>query len=185
MTQNPDWVRFSYEIEVKVNDFITAQTNCYGGITTTYILGKEVRFIEDLEVEPTWFVGGEKTNYDGFKELYNKLFKSDYSKLEDELDKFCRSEISKSIENLIDDYSAKDRIKFLKETLSQCLRIKSKNGVLMLRNTWELVSILATFGIPFIESKRFEVANSQDYAYGIPEFTIESLITELIEKYDK
>lgn len=34
LVSNPDWIRFSKDLEVEVNSMITAKVNAFGGLTT-------------------------------------------------------------------------------------------------------------------------------------------------------
>jgi hypothetical protein len=89
LVSNPDWIRFSKDLEVEVNNMITAKVNATGGLNTIRTsLGDFVTF-EDIECDVDYYLNGEELKRDGFKELYTKLFKTTtFDELEESIEGF-------------------------------------------------------------------------------------------------
>ena len=77
-----DYVRYSKDLTIKVNDIITVEANCFGGLVKADSLYGEVLTLEDPECDLEFFINGELCKYVGFKDLYTKLFTEDFKTFE-------------------------------------------------------------------------------------------------------
>lgn len=185
LVSNPDWIRFSKDLEVEVNGMITAKVNAYGGmytIQTTY--GDFIAF-EDIECEVDYYLNGEEVRRDGFKELYTKLFKNTtFEKLEHSVMDFCEKEIADKCANYVGHLNPKTKIKIINELLSCKPIYTTLEGEKIVSNTWDIIEVLSTFGREFvISNKRFELED-KEFKYGIPVYQINKTIEKLQTKYD-
>lgn len=185
LVSNPDWVRFSKDLEVEVNGMITAKVNACGGMNTIRTsLGDFVTF-EDLECDIEYCLNGEELKKDGFKELYTKLFKTTtFDELEDSIYDFCESEIKNKNANHIEHLNTKSRIQILKELLANCPSFTHADGGTIITNYWNINEVLRTFGSDLlIKSKKYYIS-ADDYKYGISYDEVIRAIVKLQTKYD-
>ena len=105
---NEDYVRFSKDLTIKVNDLITVEANICGGVVRidSELFGKVV-ILEDPDTSPTYYIGGKKTKYLGFKELYNQLFQDNYSDFIRNIEQFAEKEVLNTFENNINELTKK------------------------------------------------------------------------------
>ena len=61
LKHNEDYVRFSKSLTIKMNEFITAEVDIYGGVGSidSKLFGKVI-VLEDPDTCPTYYIGGQK-----------------------------------------------------------------------------------------------------------------------------
>jgi hypothetical protein len=186
LVSNPDWIRFSKDLEVEVNNMITAKVNACGGLTTIRTsLGDFVTF-EDVECDIDYYLNGEELKRDGFKELYTKLFKTTtFDELEDSIYDFCELELKNKNANHISHSNAKTRIKILKELIADCRSFTNKDGNTIITNHWNINEVLKTFGSDLIVKSQKHYISEDSYKYGVSYSEVTRVIAKLQTKYDK
>jgi hypothetical protein len=185
LVSNPDWVRFSKDLEVEVNGMITAKVRAYGGMNTIRTsLGDFVTF-EELECDIDYCLNGEELKRDGFKELYTKLFKNTtFEEFEESIESFCEDELKNKNANHIEHLNPKSKIKVLKELLANCPSFNHADGDTILTNYWSINEVLQTFGSDLlIKSKKYYIS-ADDCKYGISCYEVIRAINKLQKKYD-
>jgi hypothetical protein len=112
LKHNEDYVRFSKDLTIKVNDLITAEVNICGGVITidSKLFGK-VTVLEDPDSYQTYYIGNKKTKYQGFKDLYNQLFQDNYDDFINNLDRFAENEVLNTFENSINKFNEETKNK--------------------------------------------------------------------------
>jgi hypothetical protein len=178
LVSNPDWIRFSKDLEVKVNNMITAKVNATGELNTIRTsLGDFVTF-EDIETDIDYYLNGEELKREGFKELYTKLFKTTtFDDLEDSIYDFCEFELKNKNANHIGHLNKSTRIKILNELIETCPRTHHY-GSTVLRQYWQVNTLLRTFGKEFVVS-------SERFSLGGPEYTYGLDLTKVLDMFDK
>jgi hypothetical protein len=186
LVSNPDWIRFSKDLEVEVNNMITAKVNATGGLTTIRTsLGDFVTF-EDVECDIDYYLNGEELRREGFKELYTKLFKTTtFDDLEDSIYDFCELELKNKNANHIGHSNAKTRIKILKELIADCRSFTNKDGNTIITNHWNINEVLKTFGSDLIVKSQKHYISEDSYKYGVSYGEVTRVIAKLQTKYDK
>ena len=185
LVHKPDWIRFSKELEIKVNDMITAKAAVYGGMVTLQTSIGDFIALEDVQCEIDYYLNGEALKRDGFKELYTKLFKNTtFDKFEESIEDFCEAEVQKGCTRYIGHLDPAVRIKIIKELLSRKTIYTTLDGEKIVSNSWDINEVFLTFGREFVfSSKRFELADNE-FKYGVPLYQINKTIERLQTKYD-
>ena len=183
LKHNADYVRFSKELTIKVNDLITAEVDICGGVVhiDSKLFGK-VTVLEDPEACPTYYICGEKTKYAGFKDLYNKLFKDDYDDFLDKLDRFAYDEVLSTYENNIIGLTKKQKIKLLKEQVDLMPRFESDCGKMIGYRQWAVNEVLYTLNIPRPSSKKYNRLYEVGTTWGVDLNEYQNIIDDLLKK---
>ena len=185
LTSNPDWIRFSKDLEIKVNNMITARVNASGGLITIRTSLGDFTTFEDVETDIDYYLNGEELKREGFKELYTKLFKTTtFDDLEDSIYNFCELELKNKNANHIGHLNASTRIKMLKELLTDCRSFYDKNNNQIVTNHWYINEVLKTFGSDLIVKSQKHYISEDSYKYGVPYNEVEWVIFKLQKKYD-
>ena len=185
LTSNPDWIRFSKDLEIKVNNMITAKVNATGGLITIRTSLGDFTTFEDVETDIDYYLNGEELRREGFKELYTKLFKTTtFDDLEDSIYNFCELELKNKNANHIGHLNASTRIKMLKELLADCRSFYDKNNNQIITNHWYINEVLKTFGSDLIVKSQKHYISEDSYKYGVPYNEVEWVIFKLQKKYD-
>ena len=185
LTSNPDWIRFSKDLEIKVNNMITARVNASGGLITIRTSLGDFTTFEDVETDIDYYLNGEELKREGFKELYTKLFKTTtFDDLEDSIYNFCELELKNKNANHIGHLNASTRIKMLKELLTDCRSFYDKNNNQIVTNHWYINEVLKTFGSDLIVKSQKYYITEDKYKYGVPYNEVEWVIFKLQKKYD-
>ena len=185
LTSNPDWIRFSKDLEIKVNNMITAKVNATGGLITIRTSFGDFTTFEDVETDIDYYLNGEELKREGFKELYTKLFKTTtFDDLEDSIYNFCELELKNKNANHIGHLNASTRIKMLKELLTDCRSFYDKNNNQIITNHWYINEVLKTFGSDLIVKAQKHYISEDSYKYGVPYNEVEWVIFKLQKKYD-
>jgi hypothetical protein len=185
LTSNPDWIRFSKDLEIEVNNMITAKVNACGGLITIRTSFGDFTTFEDVETDIDYYLNGEELRREGFKELYTKLFKTTtFDELEDSIYDFCELELKNKNANHIGHSNAKTRIKILKELITDCRSFYDKNYNQIITNHWHINEVLRTFGSDLIvKSQRYDISED-NYKYGVSYDEVVRLVVKLQKKYD-
>ena len=181
-----DYIRVSKNLTIKVNDLITVDANLCAGLVyiESEIFG-EVAVLEDAEVDPIFYINGVETKCDGFKELYNKLFKKDYSKFEDEICKFAEKQVLLKYPGSIESLTTKQKIKLFREQIDAMPTFESDCGKTIAYHQWAVNNVLYTLNIPRPSSKKyintcsFGIAGSR---YGVEISVYQNILNELLNK---
>jgi hypothetical protein len=185
LVSNPDWIRFSKDLEIKVNNMITAKVNATGGLNTIRTSFGDFTTFEDVECDVDYYLNGEELKKDGFKELYTKLFKTTtFDKLEDSIYDFCELELENKNANHIGHSNAKTRIKILKELLADCRSFTNTDGGTIITNHWNINEVLKTFGNDLmVKSQKYNISGDS-YRYGVSHEEVTRVVAKLQKKYD-
>jgi hypothetical protein len=185
LTSNPDWIRFSKDLEIEVNNMITAKVNACGGLITIRTSFGDFTTFEDVETDIDYYLNGEELRREGFKELYTKLFKTTtFDDLEDSIYDFCERELKNKNANHIGHSNAKTRIKILKELVTDCRSFTNKDGSIIITNHWNINEVLKTFGSDLIVKSQKHYISEDRYKYGVSYDEVVRLIVKLQKKYD-
>jgi deoxyhypusine synthase len=185
LTSNPDWIRFSKDLEIEVNNMITAKVNACGGLITIRTSFGDFTTFEDVETDIDYYLNGEELRREGFKELYTKLFKTTtFDDLEDNIYDFCESELKNKNANHIGHLSAKSRIKILKELLANSRSFTNVHGSIVITNHWNINEVLKTFGNDLIIKSLKHNISEDSYKYGVSHAEVTRVIAKLQKKYD-
>ena len=185
LTSNPDWIRFSKDLEIKVNNMITAKVNATGGLITIRTSLGDFTTFEDVETDIDYYLNGEELKREGFKELYTKLFKTTtFDDLEDSIYNFCELELKNKNANHIGHLNASTRIKMLKELLTDCRSFYDKNNNQIITNHWNINEVLKTFGNDLIVKSLKHNISGDTYRYGVSHAEVTRVIAKLQKKYD-
>ena len=188
LTSNPDWIRFSKDLEIEVNNMITAKVNATGGLITIRTSFGDFTTFEDIETDMDYYLNGEELKREGFKELYTKLFKnSTFDELEDSIYNFCESELKSKNANHIGHLNERTRVKILKELVEDCRFFNDKDGNKIVTNHWYINEVLRTFelnGVLSVKSKRHDLPNGS-YKYGVPYEEVTRVVERVQKKYDR
>jgi hypothetical protein len=186
LVSNPDWIRFSKDLEIKVNNMITAKVNATGGLITIRTSFGDFTTFEDIETDIDYYLNGEELKREGFKELYTKLFKTTtFDELEDSIYDFCELELKNKNANHIGHSNAKTRIKILKELIADCRSFTNKDGNTIITNHWNINEVLRTFGSDLIVKSQKHYISEDSYKYGVSYGEVTRVIAKLQTKYDK
>jgi hypothetical protein len=185
LVSNPDWIRFSKDLEVEVNNMITAKVNATGGLITIRTSFGDFTTFEDVECDVDYYLNGEELKKDGFKELYTKLFKTTtFDELEDNIYDFCELELENKNANHIGHLNKSTRIKILKELIADCRSFTNKDGGIIITNHWSINEVLKTFGNDLIvKSQKYDISED-NYRYGVSYGEVTRVIAKLQKKYD-
>jgi hypothetical protein len=186
LTSNPDWIRFSKDLEIEVNNMITAKVNACGGLITIRTSFGDFTTFEDVETDIDYYLNGEELRREGFKELYTKLFKTTtFDDLEDNIYDFCERELKSKNANHIGHLNAKSRLEVLKELVADCRSFYDKNYNKIITNHWYINEVLKTFGNDLIiKSQKYDISEDS-YKYGISHDEVIKVICKLQKKYDR
>lgn len=177
-TNNPNYVRYSKNVEVKVNEFITVIAECYGAITAFERSSGIVEFLEDPEVDLEFIFNGEKCKYEGFKELYQKLFKKEFKQFKNDIIDFINKKIAKQYPNNIIHWDNDDIIKLAHTELNDTTKhFKGADGNNYIRRNWVFNAILSTFNVETPPFPRIETNT-----YGQDLSKCHDALTELSKK---
>jgi hypothetical protein len=183
ITHNENYIRFSKDLTIKVNDLITAEVNICGGVSTidSKLFGK-VTVLEDPDTCPTYYIGDKKTKYQGFKDLYNQLFQDDYDNFLNNLDRFAENEVLNTFENNINKLTKKQKIKLLREQIDLMPRFESDCGKLIVYRQWAVNEVLYTLNIPRPSSKKYNRLYEAGSSYGVDISVYQNILNELLSK---
>ena len=185
LKHNEDYVRFSKDLTIKVNDLITAEVEIYGGVVTinSKLLGK-ITVLEDPDTCPTYYVGGKKTKYQGFKDLYNQLFQDNYDDFVINLEKFAENEVLNTFENSINKLTEKQKIKLLKEQLDLLPRFESDCGKTIVYRQWPVNEVLYSLNMKAPSSKKYNrlYKAHTGASYGVDLSEYQNILNELLDK---
>lgn len=183
LKHNEDYVRFNKELTIKVNDLITAELDICGGVgyIDSKLFGK-VNVIEDPDFSLTYYIGGKKTKYDGFKDLYNQLFQDDYNDFLDKLDRFAYNEVLNTFDNSINNLTKKQQIKLLREQIDLMPRFESDCGKMIGYRQWAVNEVLYTLNIPKPSSKKYNRLYEAGISYGVDLSVYQNILSELSNK---
>ena len=163
-----DYIRINKSLTIKVDDLITVDADICGGLTCieSKIFG-EVTVIEDADLEPTFYINGVETKYNGFKELYNKLFKKDYDKFNDEICRFAEKQVLLKYPNSIESLTTKQKIKLLREQIDAMPTFESDCGKIIANRQWSVNNVLYSLGYAPMQSKKYGVLYEAGSSWGI------------------
>lgn len=183
LEHNEDYVRFSKSLTIKVNDLITAELDICGGVSSidSKLFGKVI-VLEDPDSSPTYYIGGKKTKYDGFKDLYNQLFQDDYDDFLDKLDRFAYDEVLNTFDNSINNLTKKQQIKLLREQIDLMPRFESDCGKMIGYRQWAVNEVLYTLNIPRPSSKKYNRLYEAGNSYGVDLSEYQNILNELLDK---
>lgn len=185
LVSNPDWIRFSKDLEVEVNSMITAKVNATGGLVTIRTSLGDFTTFEDIECDIDYYLNGEELKREGFKELYTKLFKTTtFDELEDSIYDFCEFELKNKNANHIEHLNPKSRVKILKELIANCRLFNDKNSNKIITNHWSINEVLKTFGSDLIVKSQKYYISEDSYKYGVSYDEVAKVITKLQKKHD-
>lgn len=178
-----DYVRFNKSLTIKVNDFITVEADCCGGVSiiNSEEFGK-VTILEDPDTEPTFYVGGKKTKYQGFKELYNKLFQDNFETFETSVDRFVENQILNTYDNNINSLNTKQKIKLLREQIDIMPRFESSCKQIIVYRQWEVNEVLRSLNAGYMSSKRYERLDGEGSTHGVELCKLEEIYQQLKNK---
>ena len=185
LVSNPDWIRFSKDLEVEVNNMITAKVNATGGLITIRTSLGDFTTFEDVECDVDYYLNGEELKRDGFKELYTKLFKTTtFDELENSIYDFCEFELQNKNANHVGHLKASTRIKILKELLADCRSFTNTDGGTIITNHWSINEVLKTFGNNLIVKSQKHYISEDSYKYGVSYSEVTRVIAKLQTKHD-
>jgi len=178
-----DYVRFNKNLTIKVNDLITAEVDVCGGVSSinSKLFGKVI-VLEDPDTCPTYYIGGKKTKYDGFKELYNQLFKDDYNDFLSSIARFAENEILNTYDNSINSLTTKQKIKLLKEQIEACPTFESDYRETIVYRQWAVNEVLYALQIPRPSSKKYNKLYEDGSSYGVEISVYQNILNELLNK---
>jgi hypothetical protein len=165
---NSDYIRINKTLTIKVDDLITVEANLYAGLTyiESEVFGN-VAILDAEEVDTTFYIGGVETKYDGFKELYNKLFKKDYKEFEEEICKFAEKQVLLKYPNSISSLTTEQKIKLLKEQIDAMPTFESACGKTIAKPQWGVNNVLYSLGYRHIPAKKYDVIYETGSGYGV------------------
>jgi len=183
LKHNEDYVRFSKILTIKVNDLITVEVDVCGGVSSidSKLFGK-ITVLEDPDTCPTYYIGGKKTKYNGFKELYNQLFKDDYNDFLSGITRFAENEILNTYDNSINSLTTKQKIKLLKEQIEACPKFESDCGKTIMYRQWSVNEVLYTLNIPQPKAKKYNRLYEGGPSYGVEISVYQNILNELLSK---
>ena len=163
-----DYTRINKNLTIKANDLITVEADLCAGLT--YIKSKifgEVAMLDDQEVDSTFYISGVETKYDGFKELYSKLFKKDYNKFEEEICRFAENQVLLKYPNSIECLTTKQKIKLLREQIDVMPTFESDCGKTICCRQWTVNNVLHSLGYRYISVKKYNRIYEAGSSYGV------------------
>jgi hypothetical protein len=183
LKHNEDYIRFSKSLTIKVNDLITVEADICGGVSSidSKLFGKVI-VLEDPDTCPTFYVGGKKTKYQGFKELYNQLFQDNYETFAASVDRFIENQILNTYDNSINSLTTKQKIKLLKEQIDLMPRFESDCGKIIVYRQWAVNQVLYTLQIPLPSSKKYNRLYEAGSSYGVDISVYQNILNELLSK---
>jgi deoxyhypusine synthase len=185
LVSNPDWIRFSKDLEIEVNNMITAKANATGGLITIRTSFGDFTTFEDIETDIDYYLNGEELRREGFKELYTKLFKTTtFDELEDNIYNFCELELKNKNANHIGHLNAKTRVEILWELIKDCRSFTNTNGGTVITNHWSINEVLQTFGSDLIVKSKKYYISADSYKYGVSYDEVTKVVEKLQKKYD-
>ncbi len=183
LKHNDDYVRFSKDLTIKVNDLITVEANICGGVVRidSKLFGKVI-VLEDPDTSPTYYIGGKKTKYLGFKELYDQLFQDDYNTFLNSLERFAEEEVLNTFENNINELTKKQKIKLLREQIDLMPKFESECGKLIGYHQWSVNEVLYTLDITRPSTKKYNRLDEAGSSYGVEMSVYQNILNELLNK---
>jgi hypothetical protein len=183
LKHNEDYVRFNKDLTIKVNDLITVEASICGGISNidSKLFGKVV-VLEDPDTCLIYYIGGKKTKYQGFKDLYSQLFQDDYNTFLNNLEQFAYNEVLNTFENNINELTNKQKIKLLREQVDLMPRFESDCGKIIGYRQWAVNEVLYTLNIPRPSSKKYNRLYEAGNSYGVDLSEYQNIINELLDK---
>jgi len=178
INNHEECIRFSKDVKVKVNDFITVKGNVLGGLTQL----KSKNFgtlitVEDVECDLQYYVGGKETKRRGFKELCETLYTEKFSDFERDIESFIYKQISKSFKTSVCNLSKDDKIELLKELFdSSETFVYESNEVISY--IYDINQVLLSLGEPKLKLQRFE---DNKVKYGVYKNNVKQIIEELCD----
>lgn len=145
--RNKDYVRFGFEIEME-SEGLSVTSNVTGGLSTVTVLDVDIHLIEDPDFEYEFSIFGEKVNYQGFKEIYSKLFNKKWDDFIEELDKLSHKEITNHFPKSIDNLSIEDRLMYLDSVVNGCPKVIGKDGLVYITESWLVHTLLYSLKAP-------------------------------------
>lgn len=178
-----DYIRIRKNLTIKVDNLITVDADLSAGLTyiESEIFG-EVAILDDIEVDPTFYINGVETKYDGFKDLYNKLFKKDYSKFNDEIYKFAEKQVLLKYPNSIESLTTKQKIKLLIEQIDAMPTFESDCGKTIAYRQWAVSRVLYTLNISRPSRKKYNKLYGAGSGYGVDISVYQNILNELLNK---
>jgi len=174
-----DYTRINKNLTIKVDDLITVDADlCAGLIYIESEIFDKVATLEDPEVDTTFYISGVETKYDGFKELYNKLFKKDYRKFYDEICRFAEKQVLLKYPNSIESLTTKQKIKLLREQIDAMPTFESDCGKTIAHRQWAVNNVLYSLGYHYISVKKYDRIYEAGSSYGVE-------LNKYIELYNK
>ena len=165
---NKDYIRYSKDLEIKVNDLITVKASTCGGLSL--IESKnfgELVVLEDPDSDITYYVNGEETKYNGFRELYDKLFKKNFKDLESNILKFIDKEVLETYPNSIEILNKEQKMVLLKEKIDEAPRFTSVDNQDIAFRIWDINEVLSSLGAEKFRTQAYECRDSGNKKYGI------------------
>lgn len=178
-----DYVRFNKSLTIEVNDLITVEADCCGGVVKidSKLFGK-VTTLEDADTDLIFYVGGKQTKYQGFKELYNKLFVDDYETFAESVYRFVENQILNTYEDNINSLITKQKIKLLREQIDIMPRFESTCKQTIVYRQWGVNQVLNSLNAGYISSKYYERLDGRGSSYGIELWKLEEIYQQLKNK---
>jgi hypothetical protein len=183
LKHNEDYVRFSKDLTIKVNDLITAEINICGGVATidSKLFGKVI-VLEDPDAYHVYYIGNKKTKSQGFKDLYNQLFQENYDDFINNLEWFAENEVLNTFENSINNLTKEQRIMLLKEQIEVCPTFESDCGRTILYRQWAVNNVLYALKIPQPMPKKYNKLHEASPAngYGVEISAYKNILNKLL-----
>lgn len=178
INNHEECIRFSKDVKVKVNEFITVEGNVWGGMThlKSKKFGKLVT-IEDFECEFNYYVGGKETKRHGFKELCETLYTQKFTDFEKDIERFVYKEVSKSYKKSLCNLSRDERLELLQELLDSAKTFVYESDE-VINYTYEINQVLLSLGEPRLKIQRFE---GDSVKYGVYKNNVKQIIEELCD----
>ena len=183
LKHNEDYVRFSKSLTVKINEFITAEIDIYGGVgrIDSKLFGTVI-VLEDPDPCTTYYVGGKKTKSNGFKNLYDELFQDKYVDFVADLEKFAENEVLKTFDNSINTLTKKQKIKLLQEQVDLMPRFESDCGKIIGYRQWAVNEVLYSLNIKAPSSEKYNRLYEAGTTWGIDLEVYQNIIDDLLGK---
>ena len=165
---NKDYIRYSKDLEIKVNDLITVKVNAFGGLQCieSETFG-DLTILEDPDFDITYYINGEETKWKGFMELYDKLFKKNFKDLESDILEFAEKEVLATYPNNIENLDRNQKIALLKEETDEAPTFKSTCNKDIVYRTWMINKIIGYLGEEKIRTQAYECRDSGNKMHGI------------------
>jgi len=163
-----DYIRFSSDYEIQVNEFIKAEVHLFGGIVSVV---PGYTSIEDPDGDVTYYLGGKQVKYGKFKELYKDLFKDDFDDFEESIVDYCIKLKRKSVPTDLfnaDLETLDDLIRGELKRLNDVASDSPHKGWISTGKIWDLQELLSE-----LQRRRGEKRTSL-YSMGVFKYTADS-----------